>query len=299
MFVLVSNHASRNRLSEPKGSGSAQRRAGAPLRCGVLVDAHCEGQAQPEGMARALAKSGHCIFHLNPQAPMLDIANSPWLTGLDLLIARGRSADFFARLSVAEAAGIPTINRRHAIAAVADKAHMATRLRAAGVPMPPTWIGSFEQIIREIPGTAYPLILKPAYGDHCRRIRIVNTRRALGKVEWSEPCVIAQRLLPSNGFDVKIYVIGGRVWAMRRPSPLHGAAAAANTLLRLPAAWRNLARHCGELFGLQLFGVDCIEFDGILNVIKVNDFPNYTAVPEADSLLADFVVQYAQARQKA
>jgi glutathione synthase/RimK-type ligase-like ATP-grasp enzyme len=270
----------------------------APLHCGVLVEARYLEQAQPQGMARVLAKSGHSIFHFDSQSAMLDIENSRWLTGLDLLIARGRSVDLLARLSVAEAAGIPTLNRRRAIAAVADKAHMATQLRAAGIQTPPTWIGSIEQIRREIPRTAYPLILKPVYGDNCRGIRIVGAPSALDDVVWSEPCAIAQCLLPNNGFDLKLYAIGERVWAVRKPSPLHGAAGAAPTLLTLPAAWRNLARRCGEIFGLQLFGVDCIESDGALKVIEVNDFPDYTAVPEADSLLADYVAQYAQAKRR-
>jgi glutathione synthase/RimK-type ligase-like ATP-grasp enzyme len=290
--MFTSSHASGNRHSEPYLNRDA------PLHCGVLVEARYLAQAQPQGMARALANSGHRVFHLDSQASMLDIENSRWLAGLDLLIARGRSAGLLARLSVAEAAGIPTLNRRHAIAAVADKAHMATQLHAAGILTPPTWIGAMEQVRREIPRSAYPLILKPVYGDNCRGIRIVNSPRALDAAAWSEPCVIAQHLLPNSGFDIKLYVVGERVWAIRKPSPLRGDNSAAIPL-PLPVAWRNLARHCGEIFGLQLYGVDCIESDGALKVIEVNDFPNYTAVPEADSVLADYVEQYARARRSA
>lgn len=298
--MFPSSYASTNRLSEPHRNRAAPQRADAPLHCGVLVEARYLAQAQPQGMARALAKSGHRVFHLNSQAFMLDIENSRWLAGLDLLIARGRSADLLARLSVAEAAGIPTLNRRHAIAAVADKAHMATQLHAAGILTPPTWIGAMERVRREIPRSAYPLILKPVFGDNCRGIRIVDSPRALDAAAWSEPCVIAQHLLPNSGFDVKLYAIGERVWAIRKPSPLRGNNSAAIPLpLPLPVAWRNLARHCGEIFGLQLYGVDCIESGGALKVIEVNDFPNYTAVPEADSQLADYVEQYARARRRA
>jgi glutathione synthase/RimK-type ligase-like ATP-grasp enzyme len=40
--------------------------------------------------------------------------------------------------------------------------------------------------------------------------------------------------------------------------------------------------------------VDCIETPGGLLVIEVNDFPNYTSVPDADKKLADYVVRRAQ-----
>jgi glutathione synthase/RimK-type ligase-like ATP-grasp enzyme len=51
-----------------------------------------------------------------------------------------------------------------------------------------------------------------------------------------------------------------------------------------------LALRCGRLFGLELFGVDCVEGPGGPLVIEVNEFPNYTGVPRADELLADHVV---------
>jgi glutathione synthase/RimK-type ligase-like ATP-grasp enzyme len=293
--MFLPSIASRTRLSEAENDRAAQQRTDAPLHCGVLVEARYLAQAQPQGLARALAESGHRVTLLDPQA-LLDIENSSWLAGLDLLIARGRSADLLARLSVAEAAGIPTLNRRQAIAAVADKAHMATQLRAAGIPTPPTWIGGVDQMRREIPNTAYPLILKPVYGDNGRGIRLIDTPHALDDIVGSAQCLIAQRLLPNNGFDVKLYAIGERVWAIRKPSPLRGDSSAAIPL-PLPVAWRNLARHCGELFGLHLFGVDCIETEGALQVIEVNDFPNYTGVPEANFLLAGHVAHYAQARR--
>lgn len=296
--MVIATRTSRTRPREAKNGGAAQRCADAPLHFGVLVEARYLTHAQPQGMVRALTAGGHRVTVFDTQSALLDIANSRWLAGLDLLIARGRSTDLLARLSVAEAAGIPTLNRRQAIAAVVDKAHMATQLRAAGIPAPPTWIGAIAQIRREIPLAAYPLILKPVHGDNCRGIRIVETPSALDDAAESEHCIIAQRLLPNNGFDVKLYVAGEHVWAVRKRSPLRSNVLAA-TPLALPVAWRNLARRCGDLFGLQLFGVDCIETDGALQVIEVNDFPDYTGVPAADFLVAGYVAQYAQMSRRA
>jgi ribosomal protein S6--L-glutamate ligase len=270
----------------------------AALRCGVLAEGRYLTQAQPRGLMDALAAHGHEVRLIDSGAGVLHVDDSRWLAELDVLIARGRSPEVLARLSAAEAAGVPTPNRRCAIAAVLDKAHMATLLQAAEVPTPQTWVGSIERLRLEIPRTAYPLVLKPVFGDNCRGIRIVDTPAALDELPWAEPCAIAQRYVPNDGFDVKLYVIGTRVWAMRKPSPLRGGMGPA-TALALPYAWRELALRCGQLFGLRLFGVDCIESGGGLQVIEVNDFPNYTGVPHADVLLADHVVKHAQVRRAA
>jgi len=285
-------------MLETAVSTSQPGRAHAALHCCVLVEARYLAQAQPAGMVQALRQAGCRVSLIDPADSLLDLADARWLDDVDVVVARGRSTDLLTRLSAAEAAGVPTLNPRRAIAAVVDKAYMATQLHAAGIPTPATWIGSIAQVRRHVPHKAFPLILKPVFGDNCRGIQVVPTPAQLAAVEWTEPCVIAQELLPGGGFDLKLYAIGRRVWAVRKRSALHGGSGAA-TLLPLPPAWRALALRCGALFGLQLFGVDCIEADGDLKVIEVNDFPNYSGVPEADVLLARHVETESRARGEA
>jgi RimK family alpha-L-glutamate ligase len=273
-------------------------RAPAPLHCGVLAEARYLEQSQPRGLIDALAAQGHRVSVVDTAAGVLNVDDPRWLDGLDVVVARGRSPELLARLAAAEAAGIPTPNRRRAIASVLDKAHMATVLHAAGIPTPQTWVGGIAQLRREIPRSAYPIVVKPVFGDNGRDIRIVDTPQALEQLAWSEPSAIAQRYVANDGFDVKLYVIGMRVWAMRKPSPLHAGTAPTTPLVVSPA-WRDLAQRCGEAFGLRLFGVDCIESSGGLEVIEVNDFPNYTGVPAAGALLATHVLQHVQARRPA
>jgi ribosomal protein S6--L-glutamate ligase len=264
----------------------------------VLVESRYLAQQQPAGMARALAATGCRVTLVDPDASLLAIDSVRWLEGIDLIVARGRSIALLARLQAAEAAGVPTPNSRQAIAGVLDKAHMAVQLRAAGLPTPATWIGSIEQVRHRLPAAAFPIILKPVFGDNCRGIQVVATPAALQHVTWAEPCVVAQRLLPGSGFDTKLYVIGDRVWAIRKPSPLLGGSGAV-TPLDVPASWRALALKCGALFGLQLFGVDCIDTAQGLHVIEVNDFPNYGGVDGADLLLARHVAQHVRSRRRA
>jgi len=264
------------------------------LRVGLLVEPRYLAQAQPRGMMNALRERGHAVILLDPEDGVLDTGCLDRLPEVDVLVARGRSTGLLARLSDAELHGVVTVNSPRAISAVVDKAHMAVRLQAAGIPTPRTWIGPFAHLAAMVPETAYPLILKPAFGDNCRGIQVVASPPALHAIAWPEPVVVAQRFVANDGFDLKLYVIGKRVWAVRKASPLH-ARTAAGALCPLGAGWRELAQRCGELFGLGLYGVDCIETADSLQVIEVNDLPNYTGVPEADYLLAGFVAGCADA----
>ena len=63
-------------------------------------------------------------------------------------------------------------------------------------------------------------------------------------------------------------------------------------------ALRTLALRCGTVFGLDFYGVDCIETAQGPLVIEVNDFPNYSAVPGADECLAGYAIRCARRAQE-
>ncbi len=272
-------------------------RTNGPLHCAVLVDSRYLGHPQPRGMVRALGAAGCRVTFSEPQDGLLEIGNARWLEGVDVIVARGRSTSLLTRLAVAEAAGVPTLNGRTAIAAVADKPHLITRLHAAGIAVPRSWIGTIEQVRRKIPAAAFPLMLRPVFGDTCREVA-VDTLPAFPGVPWNEPSAIAQQRLPEHTREVTLYVIGDRVWAVRRNATERREA---NAVMSLPVtqAWRDLALRCGELFGLQLYGVDCINSRGTLQVIDVSDFPDYDGVAEAHLLLARHVISHGSRRARA
>ena len=258
-------------------------------RIAIAAEVRYVSQRQPSGLALALARSGRHPVLLDPR----DLAGS-CLLDVDLLVARGRSPDLFDLLERAESLGIATVNRRSAIAAVVDKASMAHALATAGIPTPATRVGSFDAIARSCCPSDFPLVLKPVFGDNARGVRVVWTRDELSRVAWHEPQVIAQPFLPSDGFDLKLYVAGAEVHAVRKPSPLAPDRDLESRPVQVTPALRALALRCGLLFGLELFGVDCVETARGPVVIEVNDFPNYTAVGGADERLARFVVDRAE-----
>jgi ribosomal protein S6--L-glutamate ligase len=257
------------------------------LRIGIAAEARYFTHRQPAALGLALLAAGQ-------EPSFLDPVRVEPLPVLDLLIVRGRSPAIFDLLERAEAAGIRTLNRRSAIAAVVDKSSMARALAAAGIATPRTRVGSFAVVARESRPEDFPLIVKPVFGDNARGVRIVESRDELLAMTWEEPSVIAQPFIPSDGFDLKLYVAGEEVRAVRKPSPLASGLQAAAQPVPLTPALRALALRCGVIFGLDLFGVDCIETQEGPVVIEVNDFPNYSGLDGMDDPLARFVVDRAR-----
>jgi ribosomal protein S6--L-glutamate ligase len=250
-------------------------------------------------MIAALRARGHHVQVIDPEAASHRLNDERWLAAVDLIVARGRSWGLLCLLSWAEALGIPTVNHRVAIAAVHNKAEMAVSLASARVPIPLTLLGSPQSLARRAAAWSYPVILKPLFGDNGHGLQLVNSPHEMTTLAWSEPFALAQQFVSGSGNDLKVYVIGDEIWAVRKPSPLgrntNGTShePAAEPVPAWPAL-RDLARRCGRLFGLQLYGIDCIETASGPVVIEVNEFPNYTAIPDADEKLADYVVSRHQ-----
>lgn len=272
------------RGSDPIGGESSR------LLIAIAAEARYLAQRQPAGLAAALARSGHAPLVIDPQAA----AGVP-LEDMTLLVARGRSAAMLELLARAERAGVTTINRRAAIASVFDKARMARTLERARIPSPPTRAGSIRALAAALRAPDYPIVVKPVFGDNGRGVRVVRRRSEFLKMAWDEPLALAQRYIPSDGFDLKLYVVGSEVQAVLKPSPLSPAPDAAAQLVPVTAAMRAVALRCGILFGLELFGVDCIATPQGPVVIEVNDFPNYSGVDGADDALARYVIERARA----
>ena len=141
----------------------------------------------------------------------------------------------------------------------------------------------------------FPLLLKPTYGDNSQGLRLIRRRDDLWDVHWPEQLVVAQRYLPNDGFDLKFYVCGDRVFATRKPSPFNGDRSAVAQPFKPEAALVDLALRCGRVFGLDVYGVDTVETADGVAVLEVNEFPNFTAVAGAACTIADYILARAEA----
>jgi ribosomal protein S6--L-glutamate ligase len=276
-----------------------QRRAACSV--GVVSEDRYLCQRQPAGLIRALRAAGHPVELLEPTALVTArrLAERP----PEVLVVRGRSDDVLWLVDLAEAAGATVVDSARSVRAVRDKLEMDRRLRGADVPLPGTYPATAAALAR-VPDDAFPLVLKPRFGDNARGIRLVHDRAALDRAgldrdgRGPDGQMLAQSFVPGDGRDLKLYGVGRRVVAVRRPSPvdlLPGRPGALMPVELVPVtdALRALAHRCAEVFGLGLYGVDCIETPAGPVVIEVNDFPNFTGVPDADFLLAAHVARAA------
>jgi ribosomal protein S6--L-glutamate ligase len=264
------------------------------LRIGVLAEARYLIQSQPTGLSTELQNRGHNVSIIDPQKDCYVMGDDRWFEGQDLIIGRGRSWGLLALLNWAERRGMLTINRQAAISAVHNKAQMSIALAASGLPIPQTFLGSIEYLAKKIPGELYPIILKPIFGDNSRGLLVIGNPEEMAQTAWDEPIALAQRYFQTDGYDLKLYGIGDEIWAVRKRSPFNQPRAdVTEGVVTLTPDLQDLGRRCGRLFGLDLFGVDCILTEEGPLVIEINDYPNYTNVPDANAGLANYVVNRA------
>jgi len=278
----------------------ALRRDGAPEVC-VLVEERYLGQAQPAGVVQALTARGVAVRMVVAESVSVELSGGSWTGGCGVVLARGRSDALIGLLRSAEQAGVPVVNTAAAIQAVVDKAGSAAVLAGAGLPTPSSWLGS-PRILARRDDLRFPLILKPVRGDNARGLVVVGSQVELLGVAWREPVALAQEFHRGDGCDLKLYVAGSAVWAVRRPSPIDGDGRlrpAGDIGVEVPVTplLRSLARVCGRLFGLRLFGIDCVLGPGnVPLVVEVNDFPTYRGLPGVvNEVLADIVLARAAA----
>jgi ribosomal protein S6--L-glutamate ligase len=199
-------------------------------------------------------------------------------------------------LDAVDAVGIPTINNSRSIRLVRDKAVAAAFAHAHGLPIPLTYFVAHPRLLQQIPEDDYPLVVKPTNGSTCREIYRVDRPSDLDKLEIAtadHSFFLAQRYVENTGFDIKLYVAGTEVYAVAKKSPLHPDMDVKQRLLPLTPALRELALRTGAIFGLHIYGLDVVETSHGLVVLDINDFPSFSNVPGATTLLTNYVLQLA------
>lgn len=266
----------------------------------VLVERRYRAHEQPAGLIGALNDAGVEVRVVDDGAGSLRRL-SGHLSQSDVVVVRGRSRRLLAAARLAVARGLPVLDPPEAVAAVRDKAVMTSRLVDAGIRVPQTFIGPLEGIRPYVPAHLFPVICKPVTGDNGDGIVIVPTPAHLARLGWPHELILVQPYLPGDGTDLKLYVIGDHIEAVRKPSPVTLCTATDLGPVPVTDEMRDLVQRCREVFELSIFGIDALEtpsipgvvpgYAGDLAVIEVNDFPNFTTVPGASDLLARHVLQ--------
>jgi ribosomal protein S6--L-glutamate ligase len=212
----------------------------------------------------------------------------------DLYLLKSHTELSLSIAGVLHSRGARLLNPYPACAATQNKIVAAGRLRAAGIPTPRCWVtGDLKRLAPVIDGT--PLVIKPYMGHRGTGIHLVRTPEELAAVPASAGPVLIQEHIEGGGEDLKVYVVGDEVLAVRKPF-------SASSFTRpgracdVSAEVRDIAVRCGRAMGLGLYGLDVIESEAGPVVVDLNYFPGYKGLPRAAPLIADYIEGYARGR---
>jgi ribosomal protein S6--L-glutamate ligase len=214
----------------------------------------------------------------------------------DLYVLKSHTELALSMAGVLHTLGAPLLNPYMSCVTTQDKIVASRRLRAAGVPSPRCWTtGDLALIAPLIDET--PLIVKPHRGHRGAGIAIVRNRSELDALDPPQGPVLIQEHVPGNGEDVKVYVVGESVFAVRKEFSATSFTRPGRSCA-VSAELEEIAVTCGEVLGLGLYGLDVLETAAGPVVVDVNYFPGYKGVPGVAPIIAEYVEDYARGRRR-
>jgi len=248
----------------------ARTKAHRPLLADVIANLSAEGFDVSTGVAESLAVS---LERLRVEA--------------DLYILKSHSSLWLNLAAVLDAQQARILNSYPACEATNNKIRTASRLLAAQVPIPRSWVTGDLAQIPEVTD-AMPLLLKPNIGSKGAGIRLVRDHSELAAAKIDDGMFV-QEMINAVEDEIKLYVIGQRVFGIRKHT---------DNNFREPIAvdpvLEDIAFRCGRSLGLEIYGVDVIvSADGPV-VVDVNYFPSFRGVPGAARPLTDYISERAK-----
>ena len=265
------------------------------LRIGFLLPHYSPKSASVmPAVVEALAESGAIVEVIHPVEGILDL--SKVRVEHDLYVLRHTSGLSLSLAGALHELGAIIVNPYPVSAALKDKIVASRTLEAAGVPTPAAYVASQPQQLLALLDLG-PLVVKPYQGAGGHQVRIIRTPAELAEVNCGREPVFAQRYHANDGRDRKIYAIGGRLFGVKKVFPRRTEEEKYGEPFTLSPELREIAVRCGRAFGIDLFGVDIIESEGVPYVVDMCSIPGFKGVPDAPRLLAQYF--YAAAEQAA
>lgn len=270
-------------------------------------------------LIRAAGELGHRAEAVDFRAVAAGVETGPGpLAGYDAAIVRtmpsGSLEQIVFRVDVlhaAVAAGVRVLNPPRAIETCVDKYLTNVRLARAGLPTPPTHVSqraddalaAFDRLDRDV-------VLKPIFGSEGRgMIRLTDPEtawRTFHVLERTGQVIYQQRFVRHPGWDLRVFVIAGRVVAAMKRSArgdwrTNVARGGTAERAELPAAEAKLAVQAAEAVGCPVAGVDLLPGpNGELFVIEVNAVPGWRALAPVSGVdVAAKVVRYVAEEYRA
>lgn len=242
----------------------------------------------------ALLTSEHRVETLDPDA----VDGAPERPA-DVYLLKSHTPRALALARALEGRGVPVVNSAAATTLCQDRTAMAEHARRAGLPFVPTRTFTTLAELADGPGLPGPVVVKSRHSrkrDLVARLDDDTQLRELAATRPQEP-VVVQKFVPNSGWDHKLWAVDGRLFAALRRSELSPEGRGPDRPLApdaLPAGWPGLLRRVGEVFALDVYGVDVIDAgDGAPLIVDINAFPGIRGQAGAPQALAELALRRA------
>ncbi|GAU67899.1 hypothetical protein SSP35_05_04660 [Streptomyces sp. NBRC 110611] len=217
----------------------------------------------------------------------------------DVYLLKARTPRALALAARLEECGAPVLNSVAATSRCQDRVEMAELARAAGLPFARTVGVTTPRELAAAGEPPVPLVIKSRYSrrhDLVARADSAVRLRALA-ADWLEEPVVVQEFTANSGWDHKLWVVAGRLFAGLRRSELSPEGRGGTLPLpvaELPAAWVAAVLRVGEVFGLEVYGVDVLDAGGGAPlIVDINAFPGIRGQAGAPEALAELALRTA------
>jgi RimK family alpha-L-glutamate ligase len=189
------------------------------------------------------------------------------------------------------AQGVPVLNPPRCLEVAIDKYLALAQLEAAGLTVPETRVSqTWEQALDDFQRLGGDVVVKPLFGGEGRGITRVQDEavawRMFKALSQLGMVIYQQRFIPHPGYDLRVLVVGSRLFGIRRRNSLdwrtnlsRGAQAEP---LELNEPLVQISREAARAVGAPLAGVDILPGrDGRLYVLEINAVPGWRGLARA------------------
>jgi ribosomal protein S6--L-glutamate ligase len=249
-----------------------------------------------QDVLRAASELGHDakIVDFRSLAAGVEAEPAP-LAGFDAALVRtvpaGSLEQVIFRMDVLHAAvarGLRVVNSPRAVETCVDKYLTNVRLANAGLPTPPTHVAQrSDDAFEAFAQLGGDVVIKPVFGAEGRGMQRISDRelawRTFRVLEQTGQLIYQQRFVPHPGYDLRVFVMAGKVRAaMRRIGTewrTNVAQGGRTERAELSDTAVSLALRAAEVVGCDIAGVDLLPGpNGELFVIEVNAVPGWKAL---------------------
>lgn len=262
------------------------------------------------------------IFH-DPQNDFFDLSEMPPVfNNVDLIIVKVRNECSLDLLHYAKIHKIPTLHDIDTVLMCKNKVALDYALREAFrknpyanrfFSLPKSWNHNVSDLPRfkKWAEPKLPIVIKSHY-QHDKFNRFNFLAKSIDDIDkfcemykrFTYYDVYIQEFIESDGIERKIYVIGDKVYGVKRDNPIYvflrdnpnhiDVDEIERTEFKITVSVKKLAQILAKELNLKIFGFDLIKphNERKYYLVDVNDFPGFKGIEKIETILASYLEEF-------